>query len=143
MARGWTRTNNYGIKSPIKNCCANLIRDSDLRALSVELPSPYWQIIANLPSAMATQLTSPQFSGIWRSDITAQNKGGAIRTRKPLGDGIKTRYVYPISSHPYNLLLPDVYDPTNAISFTLSTYTARHPSGKGRFRWRISSPLSA
>ena len=29
------------------------------------------------------------------------SKGDATRTRKPYGAGIKTQYVYPISSHPW------------------------------------------
>ena len=126
MARGWIRTNNIGIKSPIENCCTDLIQDPNFRALPLSYPHRIGRLFcAVCQSAEERRLYNENTQGWQDSNLQIwEPKSHAL----PFGD---------------TPLLPDVYDPTNAISFTLSTYTCCHLSGGGRFRWRISLPLSA
>ena len=74
MVRVGIEPTTNGFSRPKENCCANLIRDSKIRASTNWATSPYRQTIANLPSARATPLISSPFLGMWRSDVTAQTR---------------------------------------------------------------------
>ena len=133
MARSWIRTNDTGITSPKEICCTNLIQDSKIPALPIELSSPYrWHTIANLPYARATHLISPLRDVAQCHNCAKQpwvNSNHRITESKSvalnhLATGLDCQiYVRSYRKH------------------TPQPHTCILCSGNRSFRWRISLPL--